>query len=136
MAAAAFLTVGQLCPLTFDVCYCTFDALFDCDMFRLSNFLTGFVASGLTLCEIDTVMNVPSGNFDPSGSPIAIAVSALASLISMITLEFFRAWLKKWKQRNVVSDVSTIQDRFQESAEHGKQCPGFSDNSNVYDQHK
>ena len=81
-------------------------------------------------------MNVPSGNFDPSGSPIAIAVSALASLISMITLEFFRAWLKKWKQRNVVSDVSTIQDRFPESAEPGKQGPGFDDHLNAYNQPK
>ena len=105
-------------------------------MFRLSNFLTGFVASGLTLCEIDTVMNVPSGNFDPSGSPVAIAVSALASLFSMITLEFFRAWLNKWKQRNVVTDASTIQNRFSESAERGKPSPGLGDNLNVYDQPK
>ena len=105
-------------------------------MFRLSNFLTGFVASGLTLCEIDTVMNVPAGNFDPSSSPIAIAVSTLASLISMITLEFFRAWLKKWKEKRLGNDASTIQDRFPESAERGKQGPGLADNLNVYDQPK
>lgn len=105
-------------------------------MFRLSNFLTGFVASGLTLCEIDTVMNVPAGNFDPSSSPLAIAVSTLASLFSMITLEFFRAWLKKWKQRNIVPDASTTQDRFHESAERGKQVTGLADNLNAYDQPK
>ena len=81
-------------------------------------------------------MNVPSSNFDPSSSPLAIAVSTLASLFSMITLEFFRAWLKKWKQRNVVPDASTTQDRFHGSAERGKPGPGLADNLNAYDQPK
>lgn len=88
-------------------------------MLRLSNFTVAFIASNLTMSELDTISNLSQSNVDPLSSPLSIAVSTFSSLFSILLLEFFRAWLKRWKEKQIINDTKPQQDRSQQNVDLG-----------------